>query len=256
MKEIKNNILKLDRLTILNIILGLLIAITPVNYIAFANATMSNPNELTNGDTSPLILFIVGLLFLFIWVADFWASKYRANIIYAKRVEQEKKGISLIGGYGYLHVFTSLTMAGVIGSLLGSLVNAIAVFIPILVITALVKEPILIYQITKIKKSPTNTTSKRKSLISDIILLFYAYLVFIVSWQSFVISGNIVIDFSKSSAMFMIFYTLIIYLIFYLGACWLWFEEITVNLKSRKQKLYFLGAFIFEVVVVIVKLIE
>ena len=217
---------------------------------------MGNVKDINYGDTSKAFIFFAGIIFLFVWVADFWASKYRANIIYLKREKQDKKGISLIGGYGYLHIFTSLTMAGVIGSLLGSLINAIAVFIPILVITALIKEFILISKIIKSRKNPTSSTSTKKTIVSDVILLFYAYLVFIVSWQSFVYSGNFIIDFEKTSALFMLFLTLIIYLIFYLGACWLWFEEITVNLKTQKQKLYFIAAFLFEVVMVIIKLIK
>jgi hypothetical protein len=256
MHEFFDKVLKLNRLTVLNIILGLLIAITPVKYIAFANTTMGGPNELSNGDTSSVFIFVVGLIFLLVWIGDFWASKYRANLIYLKRTEQEKKGVSLIGGYGYIHVFTSLTMAGAIGMLLGSFFGIEAILIPILVILALVKEPFLLFQIKKIRENPRKILDRKKEIISDVILLLYAYLIFIVSWQSFVYSGNFEIDFSKSSAVFMLFFTTIIYLLFYLGACWIWFEEVTVNLVTRKQKLYFIGAFTFEVIMVIVKLIK
>lgn len=247
---------KLNRITTLNLIFGFMLAITPLKYISLSAEITSSPNSLGYKISNPIPFMILGMALLLIWIFDFWAAKYRVNVIHYTRQSQNKKGVSMIGVLGYLHLFPSLALAGTIGTLLGFTFNAIAIFTPILVIIALAKEFYLTVALRKRIKSPTDYQTKQKDVLSDAVMLLYAYFIFILTWVSFVNSGHFQIDFSKSGVVFTIFFAAIIYLLFYIGACWVWFEEILVGLQTKQQKLRFLAVFGFELIVVILKLVK
>lgn len=247
---------KLNRITTLNLIFGFLLAITPLKYINLSAEITSTPNSLAYSETSPVFLFSIGLILLFVWIFDFWAAKYRINVIHFNRQKQQYKGASMISVLGYLHLFPSLALAGTIGTLLGFYFNAIAIFTPILVITALIKEFYLTVALRGRIKNPSPEQNSKKNTLSDVVQILYAYFIFILTWVSFVNSGHFLIDLSKSGVVFSIFMAAIIYSLFYIGACWIWFEEITVGLETKQQKLKFLAVFGFELIVVILKLIK
>lgn len=251
-----NKYIKVNRLTILNIVFAVLLAITPESITDFSIDLTDNPNNFFIDADSKYLLIIGGLLLFIIWIAGFWAARYRVNIIHLRRSRQTKKGVSYICRLGYLHIFASLVLAAVIATLFGAAFNATKILIPVFVIVALFNEPI---QIQKIKRQlfyPIDNETKVKNALSDIVLLIYAYLVFLLTWQSFVVSGNMTIDLSQASGLFKIFFAAIIYSVFYIGACWVWFEEMTVNLQIRMQKIYFVIVFLLELFVVVFKLMK